>query len=420
MKNVRSILFACFSFATLSGGIAAPLAAGAAVSTAPAAVSGKGAPDTTGDSVSGLGQRKTDLYVSTSGADSNAGTEALPLRTIGRAAQMAGPGSTVHVAPGLYIGSVETRSAGRRGAPVRYISIVKWGARVQGHGKNAVWVNRGDYAHISGFDLTGSGRIGILNFGSHTLIEGNHVHHLAVSGGCTGDGGAGIDNANYAGSDGDIVGNVVHDIGTPGSCNGVHGIYSSNQGGRIVNNLVYRVSAFAIHLWHAATRVTVAHNTLFANGSASMGGGIILGNGDGPGGAVLDHTKIINNIIYDNPGASITEFCYPGHECTGAHNTVANNLIFNNGHPISLRHGTAKNTVVADPKFIDYRPDGGGNYQLQSSSPALANGVPLSAAESGGFVTAARGKGKIAIGASIQSAPFASQVCAHGKSKTGT
>ncbi len=345
------------------------------------------------------------LYVSTGGDDGNPGSAELPFRSIERAARSAAAGSTVQVAPGLYMGNIATRSAGTPAARVRYLSTVKWGARLLGQGKEAVWTNHGDYADIIGFDISGSGRIGILNMGSHTLVQDNHVHHLAVSGGCTPNGGAGIDNGNYAGSDGDIVGNIVHDIGLPGACNGVHGIYSSNRGGRIVNNLVYRVSSYGIHLWHAATRVTIANNTLFANGSPTMGGGIVLGNGDGPGGAVLNHTKVVNNIIYDNPAASITEFCYPGHECTGADNTFANNLVFNNGRPIALRRGRAKNTIAADPQFVDYRPDGSGNYQLKPGSPAIARGVRLLAANEAGGTVNRRSKSAVDLGADIAQVP---------------
>jgi hypothetical protein len=125
------------------------------------------------------------------------------------------------------------------------------------------------------------------------VAQAHHVHDLALAGGCTGNGGAGIDNANYRASDGDIIGNVVHDIGVPGRCNGVHGIYSSTPRGRSYNNNVYRASAWGIHLWHAASDVTIAHNTVFANGAAAVGGGIVIGAGDAPAGAVLNHTRVV-------------------------------------------------------------------------------------------------------------------------------
>jgi hypothetical protein len=320
-----------------------------------------------------------ELHVAITGADTNPGSRSSPFRTIQRAANAAGPGATVHVAPGVYRENVTTGVQGARGARIRYVSDTKWGARIIGSGTEAVWTNHGDYIDIAGFDISGSGRLGILNRGSHTTISGNHVHDLAVSGGCTGEGGAGIMNGNYRGTDGDIIGNVVHDIGIPGSCNAVQGIYHANLGGRILNNLVYRAASFGIHLWHAADKVVIANNTSFANGSKEMGGGIVIGAGDKPGGVVLDHTKVVNNIVYGNPHASILEFCYPGQNCIGSNNTIANNLVYGNGSEVRLRVGTAKNTITADPQFINYQANGGGNYRLRRSSPAVNKGSRLHA-----------------------------------------
>lgn len=348
-----------------------------------------------------------DLYVSARGSDDNPGTQTAPMRTIERASQAAAPGTTVHVGPGLYVGTIRTRKAGKPEARIRYIATERWAAQLRSGGKDAVWINHGNYIDIDGFDISGAGRIGILNLGSHTLIAHNHVHDMALIGGCTSEGGAGIDNGNYGGTDGDIIANIVHDIGIPGSCNGVHGIYSSNRGGRIVNNLVFRAASFGIHLWHAATHVTVANNTVFANGSSSMGGGIVLGNGNGPGGVFLDHTRVINNIVYDNPAASIKEFCYVGDDCIGPNNTFANNLVFNNGQPIALRRGRANNTIAADPQFVDYRSDGRGNYALRPTSPAIARAIPLIAAGRNSTPSNCAGRRKNNLGANIARAPVA-------------
>jgi parallel beta-helix repeat protein len=315
------------------------------------------------------------LYVASTGSDSNPGTEAKPFKTINRAASLAEPGTTVHVAPGTYNGNVTTSVSGTASARIRYLSDTKWGAKIVGTGTEFMWTNRGNYTDIVGFDITGPGRQGIINLASHTLIQGNHVHDLAVSGGCTGGGGAGINNANYKSSDGDIVGNVVHDIGVPGKCNAVHGIYSANLRGRIANNIVYRASAWGIHLWHAANEVTITNNTVFSNGAKGMGGGIVIGAGDKPGGVVLDNTIVVNNIVAYNPNAAIMEFCYEGQECTGKANVFANNLVYGNGKPISLRKGLAIGTIEADPQFVDFQPDGSGNYRLKRTSPALKSGV---------------------------------------------
>lgn len=319
------------------------------------------------------------LFVAPDGDDGNPGTRSAPLRTIQAAARAATPGTTVLVAPGTYHENVKSSAQGKDGAWIRYVSRAKWGAKLVGGGTEAVWENRGNHVEIAGFDISGSGREGILNHGSWVRIANNHVHDLAVSGGCTGNGGGGIVNGNYKASDGEISGNLVHDIGVPGACNGVQGIYYSNLRGRIYNNVVYRVSAWGIHLWHAADQVLIANNTVFANGSAKVGGGIVIGTGDDPGGVVLTGTRVVNNIVYRNPGASIRQYCYPHKACIGNDNIVANNVVYGNGQEIEMLVGKASGTIAQDPKFVDFRPDGKGNYRLRRDSPARHRGLAATA-----------------------------------------
>lgn len=337
-----------------------------------------------------------DLYVSPNGSDSNSGTQSAPFRTIQKAAGLVKAGSTVHVAAGNYSGNISSRNSGTATARIRFVSDTAWGAKIVGSGTESVWNQGGSYTDIVGFDISGPPRIGILNNASYNAILGNHIHDMKVSGGCTGSGGAGIVNANYTGRDNDIVGNVVHDIGTPGACNGVHAIYHANLGGHIYNNIAYRASAFGIHLWHAANQVVVMNNTVFSNGSASMGGGIVLGTGDAPGGVTLDNTIVANNIVYNNPGASIWEYCYSGQNCIGSNVKVTNNLLYGNGKSISLKVGSATNTINANPLFVNFA---GGDYRLQSTSPAVDKGIATSApAKDFAGVTRPQGAG-IDIGA---------------------
>jgi hypothetical protein len=350
----------------------------AAADTDPAAA--EGAPRLLASSVSvAAASTIYNLYVSTTGSDTNTGTAAKPFRTITRAAKLAKPSTTIHVAAGTYRESVKTTVHGTSTARIRYVSDTKWGAKVIGIGTEGMWTNNGNYTDIDGFDITGPGRLGILNYASYTLMSNNHIHNLTISGGCTGSGGAGIVNASYTASNGDIIGNVVHDIGVPGKCNGVQGIYSSNLGGKIYNNIVYKVSAFGIHLWHAASGVIIANNTVFANGSSGMGGGIVTGSGDSPGGMQLKNTKVINNIVYNNPGVSIKQYCYSGVNCIGTGNVTSNNLVYGNGSGISLKTGTATGTITADPLFVSYQSNGTGNYRLRSNSPAVNKGTASSA-----------------------------------------
>jgi len=319
------------------------------------------------------------LYVATTGSDSNAGTQAKPYKTITKAASVAKASTTIHVAAGTYAGNVTTKNSGTASAKIRVVSDTKWGAKIVGTGSEAMWTNNGNYVEINGFDITGPGRLGILNYASNTLIANNHIHNLTMSGGCTGSGGAGAVNATYTGSNGDMIGNVVHDIGTPGACNGVQGLYSSNKGGKIMNNVVYRVSAYGIHLWHAATDVTIANNTVFANGTTGIGGGIVIGVGDSPGGVQLKNTQVFNNIVFNNPRGGIQQYCYSGQSCIGTGNTVSNNLVSGSATLVGMKVGAATGTIGGDPKFVSYNPTGTGDYRLQSSSPAVNKGVSASA-----------------------------------------
>jgi hypothetical protein len=316
------------------------------------------------------------LYVASNGSDSNTGTQARPFKTITKASGVAKPSTTVHVAPGTYWETVRTNAKATSSGRIRFVSDTKWGAKIVGSGTEAMWQNNGNYTDIVGFDVTGPGRLGILNLASYTSLQGNHVHDLKVSGGCTGSGGAGIMNGSYTASDGDMIGNVVHDIGVPGACNAVQGIYHANLRGKIMNNVVYRASSYGIHLWHAATNVVIANNTSFANGSKSMGGGLVMGTGDKPGGVVLNNTRVVNNIVVNNPRTGISQYCYSGQSCIGSTNTVANNLVYGNGTNMSLRVGSATGTITADPQFVSYAASGTtGNYRLKSTSPAANKGT---------------------------------------------
>ena len=332
------------------------------------------------------------LYVSTSGNDAASGSISAPFRTIGRAARAVKPSTTVHVAAGTYRENIKTTIHGTATARIQYVSDTKWGAKIIGSGTEILWTNNANYTDIRGFEMSGSGRIGVGNFASYTIVASNYIHHMMVSGGCTGSGGAGVVNANYNSSDGDIVGNVIHDIGVPGKCNGVQGIYSANLRGKIMNNIVFRASAWGIHLWHAADNVLIANNTVFANGTSSMGGGMMLGVGDSPGGRVLNNTRTINNIVYKNPAYGIRQYCYSGQNCIGSTNTTANNLVFGNGTNVTMRVGSATGTVAADPQFVSYVVGPTGNFTLRSTSPAVNRGS-ATGAPSYDFNMVARPKG---------------------------
>ena len=251
--------------------------------------------------------RRIDRYVSPEGNDGADGSKAHPWRTLQKAADLVGPGVTVHVAPGVYVSDedLKTTVSGTRTAMIRYVSDVNGQAllRCTKSGNSAVWWNQGDYVEIEGFDISGSGALGIYNQGSHTRLISNTIHDIPAAG-CPHDGGAGIDNGNYAGSDDDVIGNTVYDIGDwQVACPRVHGIYHSNRGGHIENNVVFRNQGWGVHLWHAASNVTISGNRVADNGY----GGILIGSvaSDFPAGAgANDQTIVSDNLVVHNGIAS--------------------------------------------------------------------------------------------------------------------
>jgi parallel beta-helix repeat protein len=189
-----------------------------------------------------------------------------------------------------------------------------------------------------------------------------------------------VNHQNHAGHDDDVIGNVVHDIGDFTQANALqHGIYHANLRGHIWNNLVYRCQGWGIHLWHAATQVTIANNTVFNNAY----GGILVGDGDDPGGfsapVVNDNTLVSNNIVYRNglqPGGN--GYGIEEYGNTGPNNQYLNNLVYQNGpSDWKLQNGISPlASLAADPQFVNYQPDGSGDYHLLSTSPALHAGTP--------------------------------------------
>ena len=323
-----------------------------------------------------------NYYVSPTGSDSAAGTKAAPFKTLARAAKAATrAGTTVWVAPGTYAGGIKTTVSGTSSARIYWVSTTKWGAKIvppASSSNNNAWDNRGNYVSIIGFNIdgtnSGSGTKwthGIYTGGSYTMIADNHIHHIAKTVSCTSAGGSAIGvDSYYYGVMGDVVSNVVNDIG-PSGCSYVQGIYVSTSG-TIKNNLVYRVSGAAIHLWHDATNVIITNNT-----ATTSSFGLVVGGGDfyhSTAGA--NNVFVANNIVYDN------QYGISEQGKTGTSNQYKNNLVYKNTtYNISLRNGlVATATVSSDPLLKAYsRTTTTPDFHLSTSSPAIGRGIATNA-----------------------------------------
>ena len=321
-----------------------------------------------------------NLYVSSvSGSDSAAGTSSAPLRTIGRAATLAKPGTTVHVGPGTYAETINSSVNGTASARIRYVSVSKWKAILKpASGAYTMWSVKGGYTDIDGFQIDGSNsgsvRVGVYLTGGNSSVKNSWVHHVAMSSGCDNRGGAGLLSDQSRGTtfnNYDFIGNVVHNVG--GGCGWIQGIYHSSSG-KIINNVVYATSQ-AINMGHDDHDILVMNNTLFNN----SGYGVYYGGCQEAytSGCPTSGIKVHNNIIYNNGGGI-------GGPATAEDvgNDVRNNLVYGNRNNYDLASPSAKTLIGminAAPQFVNYVAGGGGDYRLRSTSPAIGKGLTANA-----------------------------------------
>jgi hypothetical protein len=308
------------------------------------------------------------LYVAPTGNDDDPGTADAPFRTIERAASVVTPGTTVIVADGTYEGAIATEASGREDARITYVSASKWGAKLVGldSDEDAVWRNTGDYVDIQGFDVSGEipDGTGIGQSASHGRILENRV--TGMEGNCFSTG-----NIGYTIVDNDIIGNVAASCGTTQLD---HGIYPSGDGGVISNNISYGSTGYGIHCWHNCNNQVITNNLVFENEE----GGILIGQGDGPnyGEVDADNMLVANNIAIDNDRNGIRES-----GATGENNRYLNNNVWGNDEgAFDLQSGIEDGSIRSEPLFINFQPDGSGDYRLAPSSPnkdaGTAEGAP--------------------------------------------
>ena len=333
-------------------------------------------------------------YVSPAGDDSTSGSREAPFRTLARSAAAVASaaaaskssgvpqGITVWVAPGIYQGGFKTTASGDAAPADRiyYVSTTKWGAKIvppATDGPKSAWDNRGNYVSIVGFDVDGSQpgtgaawRYGLYSGGSYTRFQNNRVHHIAATVPCTSAGGSAIGiDGYYKGVQGEVTDNVVHDIGRAG-CRFVQGIYISTSA-VVKNNMVYRVGAAGIHLWHDANNVVVANNTVSWSTH-----GIIVGGGDFYWRTIgADHIRVQNNVLHDNTYGVVET------GKTGCNNMYSDNLAVSNTYNWSLKPCTINTISVhrAALSVVQSRLPEVPDPQVKSRSPPIGRAAAIPA-----------------------------------------
>lgn len=261
-------------------------------------------------------------YVSTSGSDSNPGTQSQPWATLQKGVDTIANGDTVLVTPGTYAG-----------CRIRYGAAAGSPKTLTAQTAGTVLIN------TPGALCRRPSNIEIISddFGAtptpYWIIEGLEVVNSPKWGI------DGIAPVNIT-----VRNNVAHNNGTSANCTGIH--LGACDGALVENNISYSNAEHGIYTCNSADNGVVRGNTLYSNGSmghhmngdAAQGGdGIMTGwlveknksynNGtqgfDGDG---VEYTTWKNNLAYDN-GSKGIHLCVVNGKVNPRYDKVYNNTL---------------------------------------------------------------------------------------------
>ena len=108
-------------------------------------------------------------------ADTNAGTEEQPFKTVQHAADLAKPGDTVFVMAGSYAERIKVRTSGAEGQPITLRAMPRRSAVVGGFDLQA------SYIRVEGFEITGKKpAVAVQLGGSHCEVLDNDIHDMMM------------------------------------------------------------------------------------------------------------------------------------------------------------------------------------------------------------------------------------------------
>ena len=251
------------------------------------------------------------FHVAPTGSDTAPGTLAAPWRTVQHAADVVGPGDTVTVHAGTYLGFALDQS-GTASAPIAFIAdgVVRIDGAASAD-RDAIHIAGASYVRIEGFTVTGAARSGISALDcSHVTIRGNKVDQNAKWGIFTA-----------------FCDDLVIENNEASRSAQQHGIYTSNSADRPVirGNKIWGNAMCGIHMNGDVTfggdgvisDAVVEDNLIYDNGRS--GGSAI--NGDG-----VVRALIRNNVLDTNHASGISLYRIDGGAPSTA-NRVINNTV---------------------------------------------------------------------------------------------
>lgn len=333
----------------------------------------------------------THLYVATTGSDSSPGTVAAPYRTLQKAASVATPGTTVHVATGTYndkiycsipgivngTTAVCMRTSGTPTAPITFISDTIWGAKLTCQQRQSFFTLAASYIVVSGFDMScpaGNFAGGTYGDNGHNTFTYNYIHDISI-GECNAT--AMLFGSDYDHSDWTNIGynvfdhNVLHHGGSPTSsyptCELFHGIYIGDPYSKATYNMVSGMVGYGIHAYGGGVcHQTIDNNIVFDNSK----GGIVIRNTTQYGtdlcknGGKPDYETVTNNVVANNGYGNGYSGAGGGINLkgpSGSNNRISDNIVFGN---YNFQAAAASPTVVKNTlsgsntsTFKNYRAD---------------------------------------------------------------
>lgn len=180
--------------APAAGNAGTPAAQGGAAAAGTMAVAGAGgdamAQAGTGGAAGGPAQSSADIFIAPNGADTNAGSEDMPLASLAAAVQKASPGTTIWVLDGTYE-VTDTVALSAKATPEQPIRIwarsearpvFDFKAQPRGDSQARGIAITGDYFHLRGFDVINAGDNCIHISGAHNKLERLVTHDCSDTG----------------------------------------------------------------------------------------------------------------------------------------------------------------------------------------------------------------------------------------------
>jgi hypothetical protein len=330
-------------------------------------------------------------YVSTTGNDSNPGTQATPFRHLSKGASAATqPGDTVIVMDGTYDNEgvrepnfvVTLYYSGTSGHPITFMAQNRGKAILDSgntsssscNGAASYWnLHNASFIVIQGFVIQNACDSGFQSndYAHDIVIKQNEIRHIG-NWNITdqiGRDGIYLNSSEYNFT---FDSNVWHDIGRLGgnTLHFDHGIYSHADNLTIINNVFYNMKAgWSIQFADGANNYLIANNTFaFAD------------TGDGESGQVMwwgNNTNMTfrNNIFYNPNNSAMTQYAATISGCVFDHNLVYPvSNVMNGSFPCSVTSNMTGSGP--NPQFVNASAY---NFYTQTGGAGVDAGVPLSA-----------------------------------------